>query len=89
MCKKLKYMNPEIDKCMRPLIRFLKSEGYKTKACCCGHNKYPMTIVVEDNRTGNRQPHELLTGIKLDRLVNYYKKDTEGYYYIPEVTYLQ
>jgi len=49
MCKKTNYhgtSNTQIDKCMRPLIKFLVRDGCKTiTASCCGHGKYPITVV--------------------------------------------
>src|SRR5262245_60070810 len=40
------------DPCMRHLLVFLKlylKEGYKTVASCCGHGRYPMTVVVQED----------------------------------------
>ncbi|KKL85456.1 hypothetical protein LCGC14_1954610, partial [marine sediment metagenome] len=34
-----------IDPCMRDLINALKQQGIETLGCCCGHGKYPMTII--------------------------------------------
>ena len=83
MCMKRVYIktsNTQIDICMRPLINFLNSCDYKTVACCCGHGRYPITVVVE--YLGNFR--ELFTNIHLPRTRRFYKKDKEGYYYIPE-----
>ena len=91
MCKKTNYKtpNPRIDRCMDWLIGFIKyhlkgnKEGIKLIACCCGHGKYPMTILVRDKK-----------GIIWDicsftfiygRKRKFYRRDKEGYYYIPEV----
>jgi hypothetical protein len=63
-----------IDKEMRPLIKWLNGAGYKTVACCFGHCKYPMTVIVE-----------LLSGITIPRTRRFYLKDKQGLYYIPEV----
>jgi len=52
-----------------------------TLAHCCGHGKYPETIVV-DSPSG---AYELNTGVKIPRKRRFYRKDAEGFYYIPEV----
>ena len=88
MCKKTNYKtsNPRIDKCMRNLIENLiwmtDGEGWQPVASCCGHGKYPMTLVF-------KSPHgkmlEVFSDKYIDRKRNFYKKDKQGYYYIPEV----
>jgi len=84
MCK----FNPKndgrfIDPCMKKEIEKLNKRGIVTLACCCGHGKYPKTIVAKHNLNGI--PYE--RGIKeyLPRKKKFYKKDKQGYYYIPEV----
>ena len=85
MCKKANYKipNPRIDKCMRKLIKYLNSLNVKTKSCCCGHGKYPMTIVIETPLS--KKPFEVLHKIHIPRKRKFYKRDKDGYYYIPEV----
>ena len=79
MCKS---HNPRvIDKCMRKLIESLKIFEMNVKACCCGHGRYPMTIVVE---TGGDY-FEICHQVTLPRSRRFYKQDKKGYYYIPEV----
>ena len=47
MCKKLRYCNPRIDKCMKFTIELINAMGvYRTLASCCGHGEYPETIIV-------------------------------------------
>jgi len=86
MCKKTNYRipNPRIDKCMRNVIEVLQLHDMKTVACCCGHGHkdYPMTIVVRS--LGSY--YELFSGKHIPRKRNFYKRDKQGYYYIPEVT---
>jgi 23S rRNA G2069 N7-methylase RlmK/C1962 C5-methylase RlmI len=84
MCKKTKGIHNRIDKCMKPLIRFLNDAGTFTIASCCGHGMYPMTIVT---RHFFLQGHswELLSHTDIPRKKKIYKKDKQGYYYIPEV----
>jgi hypothetical protein len=80
MCKWVKSGANRIDPCMRDKITLLSCMRITTLACCCGHEKYPETIIV-DSPTG---PHELNTGIKIPRKRRFYLKDNEGHYYIPE-----
>jgi len=82
MCKKLKGLHNRIDSCMRKEIEELNKKGIITLACCCGHNKYPKTIVVKHQRT--KQPYEYFTKQYILRKKRFYKKDNQGYYYIPE-----
>jgi hypothetical protein len=60
---------------------------YTTKASCCGHGKYPMTVIVEDynRKTGERKFFDFISGIEITRTRNFYKKDKQGVFYIPEV----
>ena len=75
-----------IDKCMKPLIQLLSDQGYKTIACCCGHNKYPMTIIVKPELYPEKGGgFEILSSTYIPRKRKFYKKDKKGYYYIPEV----
>lgn len=90
MCKKkqFKYCPSEIDSCMRDLIRALKSNGIETLGCCCGHGKYPMTIIYRHNSKDcmNGNIYDFISGWGIPRKKKFYKKDSEGYYYIPEVS---
>jgi hypothetical protein len=80
MCKT---HNPRvIDKCMRILINYI-DKNYKVLACCCGHNRYPMTIVV--NYGGNI--FDIISQQTIQRKKRFYVKDKQGYYYIPETTH--
>ena len=84
MCK----FNPKnesrrMDPCIIKLIEFIKVKGGKIQpiASCCGHGKYPMTIVVR-NDLGHIW--ELLSHKAIWRKKRFYKRDKQGYYYIPE-----
>ena len=81
MCKKtqFKYCPSTIDKCMRILIENI-GDNCNTVACCCGHGKYPMTIVCEENG----EYFDIVSNIEIPRTRKFYKKDKQGYYYIPE-----
>ena len=91
MCEKTnyKFSNSQVDKCMRNIIIHLNmhyalasSTKIRTVACCCGHGKYPMTILVADE-FGN--VWDIFTNKIIPRTKRFYKRDSEGYYYIQEV----
>ncbi len=83
MCKlNKKTGNRRVDPCMKKLIRYLQNLRVETLACCCGHGKYPMTIVVKKD---NGLYYEVLSDMWIPRQKRFYKKDKQGYYYIPEV----
>ena len=89
MCKKTNYKTPNnrIDKCMVHFIRNLSQgcdDNYTILACCCGHNKYPMTIVAKSKRG---QIFEMFSNKDISRKRKFYKRDKNGYYYIPECIY--
>jgi len=86
MCK----FNPKndsrfIDPCINSLIRFLQRQGYKTTASCCGHFKYPMTIVIRRMMKDKWENYELLSDTIIPRKTKIYRKDSSGRYFIPEV----
>jgi len=65
------------------LNRGLKSH-LEIVACCCGHHgKHPMTIVVYNKSKSFY--FDMVSGKKIPRKKKFYKKDKQGYYYIPEV----
>lgn len=74
-----------IDPCMKNIIDFINDNTeYQTRACCCGHKKYPMTIIIGlegDEEFGNV---ELISGKTIPRKRRFYKKDKQGCYFIPE-----
>ena len=72
-----------IDPCMRQAIKNLKELNVRTLACCCGHGKYPMTIVV-DIGILKPLPLEIFSNLMIERKKKFYKRDKDGYYYIPE-----
>ena len=83
MCK----FNPKndsrkIDPCMKYLIRYLQNMNVPTLACCCGHGKYNMTIIVKFN---SYAVLDIVSGKEIPRKRRFYKKDKQGYYFIPEV----
>ena len=85
MCKKtqFKYCPSKIDECMKEEIEALNKAGIETLSCCCGHKKYPKTIVVK--HSGTKMPFEYFSKQYILRKRKFYKRDKEGYYFIPEV----
>ena len=72
-----------IDPCMKNLIEFIQEHSniIETLGCCCGHGKYPMTIIAKDE---SGQVFDLMSNLDIPRKKQFYKKDKQGYYYIPE-----
>ena len=73
----------KIDPCMSTFVRLLNMyfrRPYKTISCCCGHGKYPMTLLVECNGA----VLDFFSGEFIKRKSRFYKKDPQGFYYIPE-----
>lgn len=83
MCKlNKKSGNKRIDPCLKELIKNLNL--YTTlniKACCCGHFRYPMTLLI---KFGD-EIIDLVSGKVIPRKKRFYKKDKNDFYYIPEV----
>jgi len=82
MCK----FNPKndsrfIDPCMKSAVWILRKR-FKVNivACCCGHGKYPMSIIIKD-KLGI---YELFSEKEIPRKKRFYKKDKQGVYFIPE-----
>jgi len=85
MCELKKYKgtsNTQIDKCMIKQIEKVRKEGFNVIACCCGHGKYPKTIIIKDQLGGI---YDSVSKKSIPRTRNFYKRDKQGYYYIPEV----
>lgn len=93
MCK----FNPKndsrrIDICLKNIVNILNFYGIKTVACCCGHGKYSMTIVIECQQSEIQRWLEvkplfleIFSKTFIERKKRFYKKDKQGIYYIPEV----
>jgi len=84
MCEKkqFKYCPSRIDECMEEEVKKLNKDGIITLSCCCGHGKYPKTIIIK--HAGTRLPFEYFSKQYILRKKRFYKKDKDGYYYIPE-----
>lgn len=86
MCKKkqFKYVPSKIDECMQDLIQNINLflDEAETVACCCGHGKYNMSIIIQDKYGNN---WDICSNEIIKRKKRFYLRDDEGYYYIPEV----
>ena len=90
MCKfNSKSGNKRIDPCMIKLCQSLSShldKNWEIVACCCGHEKYPMSLIIK-HKTNNRLfPLEIFSRTLIKRKTRYYKRDNKGMFYIPEVS---
>lgn len=86
MCKWNKWGDTRIDPCMREYIKMINKtllKIYETKSCCCGHGKYPRTVVVGLKKGGD-YCFDLISGQMIYRKAKFYKRDQKGVYYIPE-----
>ncbi len=84
-----------IDPCLEKELKELKNtiprfnEKFKTIMSCCGHLKYSKTLILQNR--GSKCIFEWFSGIRLsgtkrgDSREPFYKRDPQGYYYIPEV----
>lgn len=70
----------KVDAFMVGFITAINSTYLDTLACCSGHGKYPMTIIVKD-KLGI---YDFLSGKAIPRKRRFYFKDEKGFYYIPE-----
>ena len=86
MCKlDRKSGNKRIDPCMENLIFYFRGLDVETLACCCGHGKYPMTLVIKEDVGKGDEIFEVFSSKTIPRKKRFYLKDKQGYYYIPEV----
>lgn len=91
MCKQKKHQTKEIDDCIKVEIAGINSkDNFKTILSCCGHSIYPKTIIVQNTSSGC--VFDWISGIVLQPFYKngkerdrFYRKDQNGYYFIPEV----
>ncbi len=82
MCQRCKPSGcRRIDKCMQMVCSRLNYLEIEIVASCCGHGKYPPTIIL---KTGEHV-FDLISLVDIPRKRNFYKKDKQGFYFIPEV----
>lgn len=74
-----------VDSCIRHLPYVLSNSGFDVVASCCGHGKYPLTIICKNKRRTKNNHYDLISGKDIPRTRNFYRLDSEGFYYIPEV----
>jgi hypothetical protein len=74
-----------VDPCIREHIAQMNKNGFETLACCCGHGIYPRTVVVKVPSGKIAVFYDPNTLVYIPRTRNFYKKDENGFYYIPEV----
>ena len=96
MCDWHKSNNQRIDPCLRKTIKFLQDGfNFHTLACCCGHGKYKPTLVYQSSNGDifaavipEHLPAYLLQGtVRMPRKKRFYKRDTDGIFFIPEAMY--
>lgn len=75
---KLKYA--KVDACIAPLVAALNVFGIETMGACCGHGKYNPSIIIQ----GKGKKFDLFSGKTILRKSRFYRKNSKGYYYIPE-----
>ena len=93
MCELVKHGTTRIDPCLVDEIYAIKTkewiQNYQSIMSCCGHGKYKKTFIVRNRAT--RHVFDWFTGVDLTKTGRarkkqpYYKKDKEGYYFIPEL----
>lgn len=97
MCEKLVTNGSarNIDSCLIHELESIKNtfprfkDKFKMIMSCCGHGKYHKTLIVQNNYS--QHFFEWFNGISLtsnkrsDSRKPFYKRDDEGYYFIPEV----
>ncbi len=70
-----------VDSCLRDEVIALNRAGIRTVGCCCGHGRYPKTIVIR-TQEGKIALHPSREDIPRKRL--FYRTDSDGFYFIPE-----
>ena len=79
----IKKRKVRVDAVLASLVEWInKCTNMETLGCCCGHGKYPPTIVV---RYPKDEIFDFLSGVVIPRTRNFYYRDEQGIFYIPEV----
>jgi hypothetical protein len=75
-----------IDSCIAERVRTLNEmRGIKTLGSCCGHGIYPSTIICLEIYSGDVFEGCGRTTTSIPRKRNFYRRDANGIYYLPEV----
>lgn len=82
MCNWIPSGENRIDPCLKEEITKLQQVGIKTLGSCCGHGKFPKTIVIE---TKDGKHVDYFSGVEIPRKKRFYFRDMEEHYFIPEV----
>lgn len=69
------------DGAIRQMLYVLNLHGVHTVGSCCGHGRYPLSIIYN---AGLGEYYELMSGQRIMRTRNFYKKDKDGFFYVPE-----
>ena len=72
-----------LDSCIADKILEMNERLFLTVGSCCGHGRYPETIVLK-NRNG--EASEYNAWVEIPRSRRFYVSDAEGFYYIPEIS---
>lgn len=73
----------KIDECLYKDVMRLNKLGKPTLASCCGHGRYKKSIVILCRDDITRK--EYYSNKIIPRWNRFYRKDKEGYYFIPEI----
>ena len=79
-----------VDRLMARLVEFINTHpNVETLACCSGHGRYPMTIIIK-HKTGSDgkwewKTKEMVSGTFIPRKRRFYVMNKEGFYFVPEV----
>ena len=78
-----------VDRCIREKVQEINDMGYVTISSCCGHGRYPPTIVIgqycEDGRVMGDFEFFTSKNIWRDKR-KIYSRDIDGFHFIPEVS---
>jgi len=87
MCKWNKWGDTRIDPCMRGMVEQLNAmiskSGFVILMCCCGHGRYPMSIICRNKQF--KAPFDLVSNKNLHSKKKFYKRDKKGYYFLKEI----
>lgn len=74
---------------MKNIVVFInKNTQFKKVMSCCGHGKYPPSLIVIDTQVAKfcNSPYDIFSDYQFKHgKRRFYKKDKQGYYYIPEM----
>ncbi len=69
-----------LDSCMVERVLLLNKAGVETKASCCGHGKYPPSIIIKDGTSCTR---DLFSDRKWSvNETRFYLSDQDGFYHL-------